>query len=314
MERFLSYIYIAKIINFAKLNVIGQIIMENEEKLRKIVVALAIFALLLAGVLAYIWIGKNKIVSDLNIEKEDLTQEMLTLQNDYADLETANDTLNAHLDIEREKVNQLIERFQKTEATNRAQIRQYEKELGTLRSIMKNYIVQIDSLNSLNIALRQEASDARREAAENKMQYDNLRTTTDEYARQVAEGSVVKGRGVTLHAINSSAKETDRSSRTAKLRADMFLIENSIAQKGPKRVYIRVKGPDGILMTASDEQLFTCNGEQMIYSESREVDYQGEEVEISVYFASGQSYTKGVYTVDAYTTEGKLGSADLLLK
>src|SRR5574344_2058124 len=115
--------------------------MENEEKLRKIVVALAIFALLLAGVLAYIWIGKNKIVSDLNIEKEDLTQEMITLQNDYADLETANDTLNAHLDIEREKVNQLIERFQKTEATNRAQIRQYEKELGTLRSIMKNYIV-----------------------------------------------------------------------------------------------------------------------------------------------------------------------------
>lgn len=288
--------------------------MEMEDKLRKIVVALAMAAVVLGGVLAYVWTSKSKLVNDLNIEKADLTQEMEELRQEYAELQTANDTLNANLQIEREKVDQLIERFQQTEATNRAQIRQYEKELGTLRSIMKHYIVQIDSLNNLNVALRQEASDARREAAENRRQYEDLRTTTDEYARQVAEGSVVKGRGVSLHAINSSAKETDRSSRTEKLRADMFLIENAIAKKGPKRVYIRVKGPDGILLTADDRQLFTCAGEEMIYSESREVDYQGEEVEVSVYFASPQPFTKGVYTVDAYTTEGKIGSADLLLR
>jgi DNA repair exonuclease SbcCD ATPase subunit len=288
--------------------------MENEDKLRKIAVALGIAAVLLGGVLAYVWVTKNNIVKDLNIEKADLTQEMMELRAEYAELQTANDTLNANLEIEREKVDQLIERFKETEATNRAQIRQYEKELGTLRSIMRHYIVQIDSLNNLNIALRQEASDARQEAAENRRQYDNLRTEADELGRQVAEGSVVKGRGVSLHAINSSAKETDRSSRTEKLRTDLFLIENSIAKKGPKRVYIRIKGPDGILMTADDRQLFNCAGEEMIYSESREVDYQGEEVEISVYFASDQPFVKGVYTVDAYTTEGKLGSADLLLK
>ena len=288
--------------------------MENEEKLRKIAVALGIAAILLGGVLAYVWISKNNIVKDLNIEKADLTQEMMELREEYAELQTANDTLNANLEIEREKVDQLIERFQQTEATNRAQIRQYEKELGTLRSIMRHYIVQIDSLNNLNIALRQEASDARQEAAENRRQYDNLRTEADELGRQVAQGSVVKGRGVSLHAINASAKETDRSSRTEKLRTDLFLIENSIAKKGPRRVYIRVKGPDGILLTADDRQLFNCAGEEMIYSENREVDYQGEEVEVSVYFASPQPFTKGVYTVDAYTTEGKIGSADLLLK
>ena len=288
--------------------------MENEEKLRKIAVALGIAAILLGGVLAYVWISNNNIVKDLNIEKADLTQEMMELREEYAELQTANDTLNANLEIEREKVDQLIERFQQTEATNRAQIRQYEKELGTLRSIMRHYIVQIDSLNNLNIALRQEASDARQEAAENRRQYDNLRTEADELGRQVAQGSVVKGRGVSLHAINASAKETDRSSRTEKLRTDLFLIENTIAKKGPRRVYIRVKGPDGILLTADDRQLFNCAGEEMIYSESREVDYQGEEVEVSVYFASPQPFTKGVYTVDAYTTEGKIGSADLLLK
>ena len=82
-----------------------------------------------------------------------------------------------------------------------------------------------------------------------------------------------------MTAINSSNKDTDRSSRTAKLRTCLSLVENSIAAKGPRRVFIRIKGPDGILLTSGQEQIFTFNGEQMIYSASREVDYQGEEID-----------------------------------
>ena len=52
----------------------------------------------------------------------------------------------------------------------------------------------------------------------------------------------------------------------------------------------------------------------MIYSASREVDYQGSEVEVCIYFEYGEQFVKGVYNVEAYTTEAKLGSADLLLK
>ena len=60
--------------------------MENEDKLRKIAVALGIAAILLGGVLAYVWISKNNIVKDLNIEKADLTQEMMELRQEYAEL------------------------------------------------------------------------------------------------------------------------------------------------------------------------------------------------------------------------------------
>ncbi|HBG53034.1 MAG TPA: hypothetical protein DDW70_02290, partial [Rikenellaceae bacterium] len=68
-------------------------------------------------------------------------------------------------------------------------IREYEKELGTLRSIMRSYIHQIDSLNTLNLALRQDATQAREEASRVTQQYEELRTTTDEYARQVEIGA-----------------------------------------------------------------------------------------------------------------------------
>lgn len=179
---------------------------------------------------------------------------------------------------------------------------------------MRGYIKQIDSLNTLNTTLRKEAAVAKKEARESRNKYENLKSTTEDLGKQVELGSIVKGRGVNMVAVTETGKETERSSRTAKLKACLNLVENALAKKGPRTVYIRVKGPDGILMTSGQQQLFTSAGEQMIYSASRQVDYQGAEVEVCVFFDSGSGYTKGVYTVDAYTTEGKLGSADLLLK
>lgn len=282
--------------------------------MKKIVITLSVVAAVLLGVLVFVWVSKHKLVKDLNLEKEDLTTELVALQNDYATLTSINQAINDSLDVEREKVGQLIERLQKTEATNRSKIRQYEKELGTLRSIMKGYIVQIDSLNTLNTALRQQATEARQEAEESRKQYEELVTTTEALSAKASAGAVVKARGVVLSAINASNKETDRSSRVEKLRTCLSLIENSIAEKGPKIIYIRVKGPDGILMTGDQQRIFTVDGEEMIYSASREVDYQGDEVEVCIYFASGQGFVKGIYNVEVYSSEIKLGSADLLLR
>lgn len=281
---------------------------------RTAVILLAVVAVALGGVLAWIWIDRNALIDDLTLEKDQLTQQMVDLQHDYSVLSSDNDSLNVQLDRERMKVEELIERVKKTEATNRAKIRQYEKELGTLRTIMKHYIVQIDSLNTLNTELRKDAAAARQEAERSRREYEQLSRTTDEYAKQIEIGSVVKGRGVRLAALNASDRETERSSRVVKLRTCLNLIENSIAERGLRRVYIRIKGPDGILMTGDQQQIFEMNGEQMIYSASREVDYQGAEVEVCIYFEPQEKFVKGVYTVEAFTEDGKLGSADLLLR
>ena len=282
--------------------------------MRILAIALAAVAVALLAALLVMMGRKNALVKDLNIDKQNLTNELIALQGDYESLSTTNAAINDSLNVEKEKVGQLIERLQKTEATNRAKIREYEKELGTLRSIMKGYIKQIDSLNTLNISLRNEASEARREAQESKRQYEDLRSTTDKLSQKASAGAVVKGRGFNLVAINESNKVTDRSSRARKLRACLSLIENSIADRGYRTVYIRVKGPDDILMTDDSGKVFTSGGEQMIYSASREVDYQGEEVEICIYFANPQGFTKGKYTVDLYTDETRLGSAEMVLK
>jgi len=286
----------------------------REKQLKGLTIGLAVVAVALAGVLVWIWFDRSKMIDDLQVEKEDLSVQLLDLRQDYSQLSSLSDSLNVQLDMEREKVDQLIERVQKTEATNRAKIREYEKELGTLRSIMRHYIVQIDSLNTLNTALREEAMTARDEARRSQREYNALRSTADEYARKVEVGSVVKGRNYHLTAVMSNGKDTDRSRRTEKLKCCLFLMENEIARKGLRQVYIRVKGPDGILMTGRDESVFTSAEETLIYSATREVDYQGSDVEICIYFGQPGIFKKGIYSVDVYTSETKLGSVEVQLK
>ena len=287
--------------------------MENST-LKKIMYALIAVAVLLAGTLAYIWYQKSSLVKELTIDKEELTAQMIELQNDYASLSSDYDTINSQLDSSREEVSQLIARIQKTEATNRSKMRQYEKELGTLRSIMRSYIVQIDSLNTLNKKLTADAAAARREAAESKRRQEELSKTVESLTGQVAAGSVIKARGIRLEAFNGSDKLTDRSSRVVRLMTTLSLVENDLAPKGPVRVYIRVKGPDGILLTNSTQRTFEVDGEPMICSASREVDYQGKEVELSIYLNEIPGYVKGIYTVDVYSEQSMLGSAEPMLR
>ena len=288
---------------------------EKGSSLKGITTVLAVVAVLLAGTLAYIWWQKSSLVNELNIEKEELTMQMIALQNDYASLSSDYDTINSQLDSSREEVSQLIERIKKTEATNRSMIRKYEKELGTLRSIMRNYIVQIDSLNTLNKRLTADAAAARREAAEVRKQSAELSRTVEDLTSQIAVGSVIKSRGLKLEALNSSDKVTDRSSRVKKMIASLALVENDLAERGPIRVYIRVKDPDGILLTNSTQRTFTvAGGEPMICSASREVDYEGKELEMGIYLNEIPSFVKGIYTVEAYTDQAKLGEAELMLR
>lgn len=286
----------------------------KEKKLKRTMWILVVVAVALVAVLGYVWSQKSSLISELEDEKRDLTEQMESLQNDYATLSSDYDSINSQLDTSRAEVADLLERIKKTNATNRAKMRQYEKELGTLRSIMRNYIVQIDSLNTLNHKLTAEAAAARREAAASKAESAQLSQQVENLTGQVATGSVIKARGLHIAAYNSSDKVTDRSSRTVRLLTSLSLVENDLAPKGPVRVFIRVKDPDGIILTNSNRSSFTFNGETMVASASRRVDYEGSEVDLSIYLNDIPEYRKGVYTVEAYTEQAFLGKSELMLR
>ncbi len=286
----------------------------DEQSLKKVMYALIAAVVVLAGVLAYVWYQKTSLVDDLTVEKEELTAQMVALQNDYETLSSEYDDINLQLDSSRIEVQLLIEKVKKTEATNRSKIRQYEKELGTLRSIMRNYVVQIDSLNKLNKKLTADAAEARRQAAASKKITEELSKTVRDLSGQVAAGAVLKAYNLRSEPYNASDKVTDRSSRVKYVLTSLSLGENELAEKGPVTVYIRVKGPDGILLVNGSQKAFDYNGETMICSASREVDYQGNSVEVGIYLNDIAMYTGGVYTVEAYTEKSLLGTTEFILR
>lgn len=286
----------------------------DDKNLKNVMYALIAAIVVLGGVLGYMLYQKAQMVKELEIDKADLTQEMVQLQNDYASLSSDYDTINAQLDSSREQVSQLIERLTKTEAINRSQIRKYEKELGTLRTIMRSYIVQIDSLNTLNKKLTADAEAARREAAESKRQSEQLSKQVEKLEGRVATGSVIKARGVRLVAYNSSDKPTDRSSRVTYMMVNLSLVENALAAAGPVRVYVKLTAPDGTVLTAGSTTTITIGGETIPCVASREVDYQGSEVDMSIYINKIPEYVKGTYVVEVFSKQGRLGSADVILR
>lgn len=282
--------------------------------LKTVMIIMIVVAVALAAALAYVMMSKNRLVSQLNDEKADLTEQLITLQNDYADLTSEYDTINYQLDSSREEIAQLIERVRTTEATNRSKIRQYEKELGTLRSIMRGYIEQIDSLNTLNKQLTAEAASARKDAADSRRRSEELAQQVETLTDKVTAGSILKARGLRMEAFNANDRVIDRSTRVVRLLVGLSLVENELAERGPVRVYVRVSDPSGNLLLDGKGATFTFDGQTLEASASREVDYQGEEVELGIYVNNIPEFYKGIYTVEAYTEQSLLGTAELMLR
>ena len=294
---------------------------EREERERKekkgprtLMAILAAIALALAGTLGYMLYQRSALVKDLEGEKQELARQMVDLQNDFNTLNSDYESINHQLDTSREQVAMLIEKLSKTEATNRAKIRQYEKELGTLRALMKGYIVQIDSLNTLNKRLTADAAAARKEAAESRRVNEELTAQVENLSSQVNAGKVLKARAISLVGHYSNDKAGDRHSRVRYMVANLSLVENSLADRGPVRVYVRVKDPEGLLLINNESVDFMANGVPLQATASREVDYEGSEVDLSIYINDTGEFTKGVYTLEVYTEKGPLGRAECMLR
>ena len=287
---------------------------ERNKNLKPVMWVLAVIAIALGAALAYIWSSKNSLVKDLEIDKQQLTEQIVSLQGDYESLSSEYDSVNAQLDSSKEEVAQLVERIKKTEATNRAKMRQYEKELGTLRSIMRNYVKQIDSLNTLNKKLTVQVSNARREAQEAQNKNAELTEQVNALTDKVAVGSIIKARSLSLAAYNSAGKVTDRSSRVTQMVVNLTLAENDLAPTGPVRIFVRVKDPEGILLMDGTGASFSLNGEAMPATASREIDYNGKDVDVSIYINNTGEFSKGIYSAEVFTASGRLGKAETMLR
>lgn len=292
---------------------------QSKGSLPKVLLVIIIFlAIALISSLFYIYKFTRQSEEDLAIaaeEKQEVIVDLEKLKVDYGELRVGNDTLNAQLDTERKKIDALMERIKKTEASNRTKIRQYEREISNLKSLLTGYVHQIDSLNVLNRALRDENIKVKSEISQSKKQVEELAQEKTALNKIVEKGGELKVRDITAVALTNRDKAASRARQVEQLKVCLTLIENNIAKRGSRTVYVRIKSPDGSLLTQSVTSLFTPvgGGAQLIYSAMREVDYNGEDLEVCVYYKD-KDFMSGAFDIELFLDGAFVGSTQLVLK
>jgi flagellar basal body-associated protein FliL len=281
-------------------------------------VIIVILTLALGASLVYIYQFTKQSEEDLavaNAEKQEVIENLEQLKTDYGELKASNDTISAQLNSERKKIDALMERIKKTEATNRTQMRQYEREISNLKSLLTGYVHQIDSLNILNRALREENTKVKSEINQSKRQVEELSQERTALKSMVEKGGELKTRDLTAIALTSRDKTASRARQTEQFKICLTLIENDLAKRGSRSVYVRIKSPDGSLLTQSVTNLFepVAGGSQLIYSAMREVDYNGEDLEVCVYYKDSD-FMSGSFDIEVFLDGAFVGSTQLILK
>jgi hypothetical protein len=167
----------------------------------------------------------------------------------------------------------------------------------------------------LNKALREENIKVKSEINQSKRQVEELAQERTTLKSMVEKGGELKTRDITAIALTSRDKVASRARQTEQLKICLTLIENSLAKRGTRSIYVRIKSPDGSLLTQSVTNLFdpVGGGSQLIYSAMREVEYNGEELEVCVFYKDAD-FISGVFDIEVFLDGAFVGSTQLTLK
>jgi len=276
------------------------------------IIASVILGLALVFLIYLYFDKKNKMAemeTVLTQEKDSLANELRHMVVAYDTLKTNNDTLNAGLQKQKNKIVQLLS----LNASNVQLIKKYKNEISTMRDIMKSYIVQIDSLNTRNKLLVSENSEIKQQINQVRSTNTELSKVKEELNSKVEVASIIQAKDIVAVSLNKKRKETTRINLLDKLRICFTLRENPLAQAGQKDIYMRVIRPDSLVVTSSPDNLFEYKGNKIIYSATRQVDYMNQDIEVCIFLDNNGDFIIGNYSVELYLENNIIGRTNFML-
>ena len=242
-------------------------------------------------------------------EKEMLEQEFVNFSLEFATFPTTihNDSLLRLLDEEKMRVQQLLEELRITRATNHRRIRELERELSTVREIMRSYIVQIDSLNRENERLVAENVAVRRQATVATQQVQTLTREREVLTETVARASQLDISHFSFTGLNNRNRATTRAGQMANLRFDYTIARNITAQPGMKTIFLRITRPDGEVLTRSPNNVFPFENSQIAYSARKEFEYDGEAMNDVIFWRVEEILQVGTHRADFFVDGNHIG-------
>lgn len=315
----------------------------NEPKKRDGLYILLILMLLgLSGVLGFIIVNKNKqieacvnekiilendllgmedmLASYVDVEKGDMKSELRQMLRMYDEALLKNDSNRDSIEIQKARINELLNELDTQKKKSAREIYLLKKETETLRSIMKDYVRQIDSLFTVNTGLKSELSESRTQLSSVTSERNQLAEKANTLESKVQTGARLSAYsivtvGLKYRSIGGALREHTRAGKIDKIRSCFTVSENTLAKAGSKYIYLQVISPDGRVLTSSSTNVVSINGVNTLYTERKEIDYQNQSIDVCIYYDVTQDeLAKGNYIVKIFADGSEIGKDSFTLK
>jgi hypothetical protein len=290
---------------------------QPDKKPSTALVVLVILLSLAVIFLGYKYFTKSNQVDQTNEEKailedvkSDLEKQLRDMIVEYDSLKTTNDSVNTLLNGEQDKIKNLL----RMQATDAEKIRKYQGELETLRKVMRSYIVQIDSLNSRNRELTAENLQVKEQLTTAETQNVELSKEKEILNTQVQLAKVLSAKNISALPMNKSDRENIKVNKVAKVKVCFTIRENAVAEAGTKDIYLRIIRPDEVVLPAGSGETFEFNGEQVIFSAKRQLEFENKDIDMCIFWDKNADLIAGNYTVVLYAENYEIGSSTFTLK
>ena len=303
---------------------------KKEKKKGEGVYLLLIFLLLCSnGALGWLWWKDKGNLKVITVEKETIAkdaeivkQELIALGAQYENLKVNNQEMQAEIDAKKAEIAQLQQELEKHK-DNVWIIAKLKKETETLRKIMQHFVVEIDSLNTLNKTIIADREKVRGELKNEKDKNTQLTKEKESLQETVNIASMLKTVGLSASGIDEKKggkkeSETKKAKRTEKIKITFTLAENLVAKQGDRVIYARIISPDGKEITQADDSthMFRFGKSKGYYATKKTVNYSNENTQVTMYAHTrkGEVFNKGKYIIEVNTDGATIGNTTLELE
>ena len=292
---------------------------ENKKRSNQPIWLYAILGLLVIA-LVFLWVRNSSLKTDkeaLEAEKEmqrlDFQAEVDSLMRVHNELKESYGELSLEL-AEKDSIIQADAVEIKKLLDSQWDYNRIKKKLANLQDISQRYVRQMDSLYTVNRELVAENERIREEFQAERRQNTTLTRQKEELTNKVNQAATMRISNYKAKAVRfkGSGKEsdTDRASRTERIRIDFNVAANELIEPGTKLFYVRIADPKRAIISkgTGDEYSFKSNGETLQFTEKVRVNYDGTETAVRAYYVKPDAYElmPGTYFIDVYEQGGKL--------
>ncbi len=281
-----------------------------------IVIILAVLLVIVCVLLFWQRSEHRSVEQQLNMEKDSITAELTKMVAGYDSLTTENESLNQNIELAQTRVKDLLTEVEQVKSASYQQISKYRDEVTTLRNIMRDYIVQIDSLNQRNQRLMDENKDVKEQVTEARYINAQLEQEKKKLEQTVSLAAQLEAQDLKATGINKKGNVQNKAAKIEKIKIDFTLSKNLTAKRGAKNIYVRIQRPDQLLLMKSEKDVFNFEDLKIPYSAMREVEYEGAELPVSIYWDNNNesAIITGSYTIDVFADGRNIGTTRLEVK